>query len=54
MAMVKIFCDGASKGNPGPASIGVWATNENGSGNDGASVFEISEAIGIATNNVAE
>ncbi|MCG9875977.1 MAG: ribonuclease HI family protein [Leptospiraceae bacterium] len=52
--MIKIFCDGASKGNPGPASIGVWATNDKGSGNDGESVFEISEAIGNTTNNMAE
>lgn len=52
--MIKIFCDGASKGNPGRASIGVWATNEAGSGNEGDPIFEVSEAIGIATNNMAE
>lgn len=51
--MIKIYCDGASKGNPGPASIGVWAT-ENGDGNAGESLFEISESIGRATNNQAE
>lgn len=52
--MVKIFCDGASKGNPGPASLGVWATNESGNGNSGEPVFELSRAIGVTTNNEAE
>lgn len=52
--MVKIYCDGASKGNPGPSSLGVWATNKNGDGNSGDPVFEISENIGITTNNQAE
>lgn len=51
--MVKIYCDGASKGNPGPASIGVWATLD-GDGNSGEPVFEISESLGRATNNFAE
>jgi ribonuclease HI len=52
--MIKIYCDGASKGNPGTASLGVWATNENGDGNSGESIFEISKPLGVATNNVAE
>lgn len=52
--MVKIYCDGASKGNPGPASLGVWATDEDGDGNSGEPVFEISEDIGRTTNNQAE
>ncbi len=41
--------DGASRGNPGPASIGVSIENETGE-----EVVHASEAIGIATNNVAE
>ncbi|MDR5683035.1 MAG: ribonuclease HI family protein [Armatimonadota bacterium] len=41
--------DGASRGNPGPAAIGVVI--EDG---QGAVLREISEAIGPATNNVAE
>lgn len=52
--MVKIYCDGASRGNPGPASIGVWATDENGDGLGGEKVFEISEPFGKTTNNQAE
>ncbi len=41
--------DGASRGNPGPASIGVSIEDETGE-----EVATASEAIGIATNNVAE
>jgi ribonuclease HI len=52
--MVKIYCDGASRGNPGPASIGVWATDEQGNGLEGNMVFEISERFGTTTNNQAE
>lgn len=43
-----IFTDGGSRGNPGPAGIGVVIR-------DGDSVIaEISKCIGNATNNVAE
>jgi ribonuclease HI len=41
--------DGASRGNPGPAAIGVSIENE-----AGEEVATASEAIGVATNNVAE
>jgi 2-C-methyl-D-erythritol 2,4-cyclodiphosphate synthase len=41
--------DGASRGNPGPAAIGVIVRDP-----DGLILAEISEAIGEATNNVAE
>ena len=41
--------DGGSRGNPGPAGFGVRFV-----GPDGAVVAEVSEAIGVATNNVAE
>ena len=41
--------DGGSRGNPGPAGYGVRFA-----GPDGAVVAEVSEAIGVATNNVAE
>ena len=41
--------DGGSRGNPGPAGYGVRFTDA-----DGHVVAEFSEAIGIATNNVAE
>ncbi len=44
-----IFTDGASSGNPGPASIGVCILDEKG-----GMVLEVSETVGYATNNVAE
>jgi ribonuclease HI len=44
-----VACDGAARGNPGPAGIGVHITNE-----DGSLVAEIARGIGEATNNVAE
>jgi probable phosphoglycerate mutase len=44
-----IYADGASRGNPGPASYGAVVINPSGT-----VVHEISERIGIATNNVAE
>lgn len=46
---VKIYTDGASRGNPGPASIGVsFATTQD------EEIFTLSEAIGDQTNNFAE
>lgn len=45
---VVICFDGASRGNPGRAAIGVVVLK------DGVPVREISETIGEATNNVAE
>lgn len=44
-----IYTDGASKGNPGPAGIGVVVVSS-----DGRIVREIAEYIGEQTNNVAE
>ncbi len=41
--------DGASRGNPGPAAIGVVLEDASG-----RVLRELSEAIGTATNNVAE
>lgn len=46
---VVVFTDGASRGNPGKAGIGVLITSV-----DGLILKEISEYIGITTNNVAE
>ncbi len=43
-----IYTDGASKGNPGPASIGVSLQENN------KEIAVVSKAIGIATNNIAE
>lgn len=49
MSSCKIFVDGASRGNPGKASIGVSIV-----GTDGQEVGKISQKIGTTTNNVAE
>lgn len=49
MKKLTIYTDGASKGNPGDAGIGVVITDE-----DGSLLCEIGEYIGNATNNVAE
>jgi ribonuclease HI len=43
------YCDGAARGNPGPAGIGAVVLDP-----DGTIIAEIAEGIGIATNNVAE
>ena len=45
---LEIFIDGASSGNPGEASVGVVINQ------DDQRIKEISQAIGHATNNVAE
>ena len=47
--VVKIYTDGCSRGNPGPAGIGILIIN-----NDGREIKRISEYIGKATNNIAE
>jgi ribonuclease H / adenosylcobalamin/alpha-ribazole phosphatase len=44
-----LWCDGAARGNPGPAGIGVLVTDA-----AGETIAEIAEGIGEATNNVAE
>jgi ribonuclease HI len=46
---VIVACDGAARGNPGPAGIGVRITDTKGK-----VLAEIAEGIGVATNNVAE
>jgi ribonuclease HI len=46
---VTAFCDGGSRGNPGPAGYGVWIENA-----DGSPLAELAEFIGTKTNNVAE
>lgn len=44
-----VSCDGAARGNPGPAGIGVQIVTT-----DGRVVAEIAEGLGETTNNVAE
>jgi ribonuclease HI len=46
---VIVSCDGASRGNPGPAGIGVQITDD-----EGTVLAEIAEGLGETTNNVAE
>ena len=48
-ARLAIYTDGASKGNPGDAGIGVVIASQ-----DGSVLREIGDYIGKATNNVAE
>lgn len=45
---LEIYTDGACSGNPGPAAIGVVIRNQQ------QIVKEISQSIGLATNNIAE
>jgi len=47
--VIQIFTDGAARGNPGPAGIGIVMKDEKGK-----NIFELSDFIGEATNNVAE
>jgi len=46
---ITAFCDGGSRGNPGPAGFGVYIE-----GPDGETIAELSEYLGKTTNNVAE
>ena len=45
----EIYCDGASRGNPGPASAGAVLLDI-----EGRVLAEISQSLGRATNNEAE
>lgn len=46
---ITAYCDGGSRGNPGPAGYGVYIEDQ-----DGQRVAELSEYLGKTTNNVAE
>ncbi len=46
---VTAFCDGGSRGNPGPAGYGVFVQGE-----DGTPLAELSDFLGVRTNNFAE
>jgi ribonuclease HI len=48
---VTIYVDGSSRGNPGPAGIGVAIFAED---DQETPVYELSKYIGVTTNNVAE
>jgi ribonuclease HI len=49
---VVIYCDGGSRGNPGPSAIGAVVFDP--SSDPPRVLAEVSERIGITTNNVAE
>ena len=46
---ITAYCDGGSRGNPGPAGYGVYIEDE-----QGQKVDELYEFLGVKTNNVAE
>ncbi len=46
---IQAHCDGGARGNPGPAGFGVYIQDE-----DGTVLAELSEFIGVKSNNVAE
>jgi ribonuclease HI len=46
---ITAYCDGGSRGNPGPSGFGVYVQDENGK-----AVAELSEFLGTRTNNYAE
>ncbi len=48
-AGIVAYCDGGSRGNPGPSGYGVSIEDENG-----RAVAELSEFLGVKTNNFAE
>jgi ribonuclease H / adenosylcobalamin/alpha-ribazole phosphatase len=48
-ARLIVASDGAARGNPGPAGIGAVVTDRHG-----RVLRQVSEGIGVATNNVAE
>jgi len=49
MKKLKIYTDGGSRGNPGPAAFGVVITNE-----QKKPIYKKGKKIGIKTNNQAE
>src|SRR5271154_2268715 len=46
---INAYCDGGSRGNPGPSGFGVYIQDENGK-----TLAELSEFLGKQTNNYAE
>ncbi len=49
MEKIIAYTDGGSRGNPGPAAIGVYIIDETGN-----VIKEVKETIGNSTNNLAE
>ncbi len=46
---ITAYCDGGSRGNPGPSGYGVSINDA-----DGKRLAELSEFLGVKTNNFAE
>src|SRR5271170_1630709 len=46
---ITVYCDGGSRGNPGPSGYGVYVQDEGGK-----ALAELSEFLGTRTNNYAE
>ena len=49
MSKISIFTDGGSRGNPGPAALGVFIEDENHQ-----ELVKIGKTLGETTNNIAE
>lgn len=49
MKHVNVYTDGASRGNPGPAGLGVVLKDDSGK-----KIKEFHKALGVTTNNAAE
>lgn len=49
MNILNVYTDGASRGNPGPASIGIVFKDEKGN-----TIWQKQQSVGKATNNEAE
>ena len=50
--VVRVYCDGGARGNPGPSGIGAIVVDP--SVDPPETLASVSESIGFATNNVAE
>lgn len=49
MKKIIIHTDGGSRGNPGPAAVGIYISDSNNN-----EIIKIKSKIGVSTNNVAE
>lgn len=49
VSKILVYTDGGSRGNPGPAALGVYITDQNGK-----KLAAIGKTLGETTNNVAE
>lgn len=47
--ILSVYVDGGARGNPGPAAVGLLATDEKNN-----NIFSVGKKIGFATNNQAE